>query len=121
MSFPSDDLAMKIQTWRLKELLKWRDYLALLVEAAKEVFGGKAEVYVFGSAVEGKLTVDSDVDVAIVLNEIPKSGLERARLLNKLWRLMESRGVPWWYPFELHLVTKEELSLLRGSKLVKIL
>jgi hypothetical protein len=34
---------------------------------------------------------------------------------------MESRGVPWWYPFELHLITKEELSLLQGSKLVRVL
>jgi predicted nucleotidyltransferase len=62
-------------------LLKWREYLKILVEAVKEVFGENVEVYIFGSAVEGRLTVDSDIDVAIALNEVPRSGLERAKLL----------------------------------------
>ena len=121
MSSPINDIAVEIQAWRLKELLKWRKYIEILVEAVREVFDGDVEVYVFGSAVEGRLTIDSDIDVAIVVREVPKSGLERARLLDKLWRIMESRGVPWWYPFEIHLLTKEELTLLRDSKLVKVL
>jgi len=121
MSSPINDIAVEIQVWRLKELLKWRKYIEILVEAVREVFDGDVEVYVFGSAVEGRLTIDSDIDVAIVVREVPKSGLERARLLDKLWRIMESRGVPWWYPFEIHLLTKEELTLLRDSKLVKVL
>jgi len=121
MSSPINDIAVEIQVWRLKELLKWRKYIEILVEAVREVFDGDVEVYVFGSAVEGRLTIDSDIDVAIVVRKVPKSGLERARLLDKLWRIMESRGVPWWYPFEIHLLTKEELTLLRDSKLVKVL
>jgi predicted nucleotidyltransferase len=121
MSSPINGIAVEIQVWRLKELLKWRKYIEILVEAVREVFDVDVEVYVFGSAVEGRLTIDSDIDVAIVVREVPKSGLERARLLDKLWRIMESRGVPWWYPFEIHLLTKEELTLLRDSKLVKVL
>lgn len=62
-------------------MLKWREYLKILVEAVKEVFGENVEVYIFGSAVEGRLTVDSDIDVAIALNEVPRSGLERAKPL----------------------------------------
>lgn len=120
MSFPRLDLTIKIQACRLRELLKWRVYLNALVESAIEVFGRDVEVYLFGSAVEGRLTVDSDIDVAVVLREVPKKGLERARLVDTLWRGMESRGVPWWYPFEIHLLTKEELTLLKDTKLIRI-
>jgi len=49
-----------------RELLRWRKYLEILVEAVKEVLGEDAEVYIFGSAAENRLTVDSDIDVAIV-------------------------------------------------------
>ena len=119
MSSPSIDKVIELQAWRLRELLKWREYIKILIDAVKEVFGEDVEVYVFGSAVENRLTVDSDIDVAIVLKEIPRSGIERAKLLDRLW--MEARGVPWWYPFEIHLMTKEELSLLREAKFVKVL
>jgi hypothetical protein len=78
-------------------------------------------VYVFGSVVEGKLTVDSDVDIAIILEEPPRASREKSRLLSRLWKVIEEKGVPWWYPFEIHLLTKEELSLLEGAKLVRVL
>ncbi|NAZ12908.1 MAG: hypothetical protein GU359_01990 [Desulfurococcales archaeon] len=115
------DLIIKIQTYRLKELLKWREYLNILVEAVKKVFDEKAEVYVFGSAVEDRLTVESDIDVAIVIEKVPEKSVERIKLLNEIWSYMEERGVPWWYPFEIHLVTRRELMMLRGSRFIKIL
>ena len=121
VSSPSIDRVIELQAWRLRELLKWREYIKILIEAVKEVFGRGAEVYIFGSATENRLTVDSDIDVAIVMKEVPKSGIERAELLDKLWRAMEARGVPWWYPFEIHIMTKEELSLLREAKFIKML
>ena len=120
MSSKNIDLAVRIQASRLRELLKWRKYLRILVESARGVFGNNVEVYVFGSAVEGKLTANSDVDIAIVVEEVPRSGLERARLVDRLWRTMEPNGVPWWYPFEIHLLTREELRLLKGAKLIDI-
>ena len=58
------------------------------------MFGNNIEIYVFGSAVEGRLTVDSDIDVAVVMEEVPRSELERARLVDELWRIIESNGVP---------------------------
>ena len=118
MSSKNADLVVRVQASRLKELLKWREYLKILVESARRAFGNNVGVYVFGSAVEGRLTVDSDVDVAIVVEEVPRSGLVRARLVDELWRIMESNGIPWWYPFEIHLLTKEELKLLKGAKLI---
>lgn len=74
-----------------------------------------------GNTVSGEtLTVDSDIDVAIVLSEVPGSGLERARLVNRILEVAESRGAPRWYPFEIHLVTRDQLSMLE-ARLVKVL
>jgi predicted nucleotidyltransferase len=73
-----------------------------------------------GNTVSGEtLTVDSDIDVVIVLPEVPGSGLERARLVNRILEIAESRGVPRWYPFEVHLVTRDRLSMLE-ARLVKV-
>jgi hypothetical protein len=41
-----------------------------------------AEVYVFGGAAEGRLTVLSDVDVAVVFDRIPG---KRAGVLARIW------------------------------------
>jgi len=116
---PREKLIIEIQTRRLRELLRWRSYLPILVEAVKRVLGEDVEVYVFGSAVEGRLTIDSDIDVAVVVEELPGSASRRVGILNRIWRIMEDNGVPWWYPFEIHLMTREELKLLREVKFVK--
>jgi predicted nucleotidyltransferase len=116
---PREKLIIEIQTRRLRELLRWRSYLPILVEAVKSVLGEDVEVYVFGSAVEGRLTIDSDIDVAVVVEELPGSASRRVGMLNRIWRIMEDNGVPWWYPFEIHLMTREELKLLREVKYVK--
>ena len=116
------DIVIRLQAEKLRELLKWRHYVDIFAKAVKKVFGDKAEVYVFGSAVENKLTVDSDIDILIVLDEVPKSGLERAKLVEEMWRIAEEMGIPWWYPIEAHLATQEELEILKrsGAKLVRI-
>jgi len=114
------DVALRVQVEKLRELLRWRDYLPHLVEAVKRVLGEEARIYLTGSAVENRLTVDSDVDVWVVSRNIPRSALERAKVLDEIWRIMESLGVPWWYPFELLLLTEEELEILDKSKLVRI-
>jgi hypothetical protein len=50
VSSSREDLALEIQVERLSELLRWREYLRILVEAVREVLGD-VDVYVFGSAV----------------------------------------------------------------------
>ena len=97
VSFPREDLAFEIQVERLKELLRWREHLRVLVEAVREVLGD-VDVYVFGSAVEGRLTVDSDIDVAVVLPEVPGSGLGRAGLVNRILEVAESVVFPGGTP-----------------------
>jgi predicted nucleotidyltransferase len=54
-----------------------------------DVFDGDVEVYIFGLVVEDRLTVDSDIDVAVVVREVPRKGIERARLIDSLWKHME--------------------------------
>ena len=99
--------------------MKWRSYLPTLVEAVRRVLGNDVEVYVFGSAIEGKLTVDSDIDIAVVVEELPRGGIGRAEMLERVWKIMESGGVPWWYPFEMHLMTREDLKLLGKTRLIR--
>ncbi|MGC8988006.1 hypothetical protein [Infirmifilum sp.] len=61
------------------------------------------------------MTTDSHIDVAVVVKELPRSSIGRAEILDKVWKIMESRGVPWWYPFEI-LITHEDLKLLGKTK-----
>jgi len=62
---------------RFKSLLKWRDQLPELLEAARSVLPD-AEVYVFGSALRNELTANSDVDILIVSDEA--TGSQRHKL-----------------------------------------
>ena len=119
MSLP-EDAVIKIQAERLRELLKWREYLPHLVDAAKKILGEEVEIYVIGSAVEGRLTVDSDIDIVIIAKEASKPGLRRAQILSETWKEMEKRGVPWWYPFEIHLMTREEFKILEKGKVLRL-
>jgi len=40
-----------------------REYIPHLVEAIKSVLGDRAKTHITGSAIEGRLAVDSDIDV----------------------------------------------------------
>ena len=122
MSLPEEELYLKIKCERLRELLKWRETIPLVLRAIKEVLGEKVLVYLFGSAIEGRLTVDSDIDIAIILDKVPKRGLERARILEEIWRKLELMGVSYWYPLEIHLMTLKEKKLLEkgGAKFIEL-
>ncbi len=117
-----NDLAIRVQTWLLKEILRWREYLPYLVEAIRKVLGNNVEIYVFGSAVENRLTVNSDIDIAVIMEKVPERARDRAKILDEIWRELETRGVPWWYPFEIHLMTRQEMKRLKkgGAKFVRV-
>jgi len=96
-----------------------REYIPHLVEAIKSVLGGRVKAYITGPAMEGRLTVDSDIDVDRD-GGAPRSGLERAKMVDRIWRIMEDRGAPWWHPFEILLMTEDELKILEEPKLLRI-
>jgi len=55
------------------------------------------------------------------MEELPSSGFERAKMVDRIWRIMEDRGVPWWHLFEILLMTGDELEILEEPKLLRIL
>ena len=60
----------------------------------------KGEVIVFGSVVEGKHTMASDIDLLVVLDSIEK----RDEVLMKINEILGE-----FHPFQIHLVTRKEL------------
>ena len=68
-------------------------YAKLVKEAVK------GEVIVFGSVVEGKHTMTSDIDLLVVLDSIER----RDEILMKINEVLGE-----FHPFQIHLVTRKE-------------
>ncbi|MGB9830536.1 MAG: nucleotidyltransferase domain-containing protein [Fervidicoccaceae archaeon] len=84
-------------------------YLKMAYRIVKELDEG-AEIYVFGSLVEGKSLVSSDIDLLIVTSLPPEV------VISKLWE----RGIK--EPFEIHVVDREMFKYyLRKAKNLKML
>ncbi|RLG83243.1 MAG: DNA polymerase III subunit beta [Thermoprotei archaeon] len=98
---------------RLKLLSKWRVVATNVATVIKELYPD-AEIYVFGGAAEDRLTVLSDIDIAVVLEDTPK---DRAGMLAKIWEILEAKGIPQYYPLEIHILSKREFERLRGVKI----
>lgn len=97
---------------RLKMLLRWREVVEKVVEAVHGIYP-EAKIYLFGGAAENRLTVLSDIDVAIVFHKIPGSPGE---ILTKIWEELEKSGVEPHYPLDILVVSEEELARIRGMK-----
>ena len=74
-----------------------------MVKSAKSVLNDP-DIYLFGSAIEGKLVGGSDIDIAIVGN-IPKRQIEKAAIIAEI---NEKASFPLNHPFEYLLLTKKE-------------
>lgn len=98
---------------KLKMLSKWRSVVARAARVIKRAYPN-AEIYLFGGAAENRLTILSDVDLAVVLENIPET---RAELLAEIWKLLEEEGIPLYYPLEIHVLNKKELERLKGPKI----
>ena len=87
------------------EMLKnWRDVAGRIAEVARRIFGD-AEVVVFGSVIKGDLTAVSDIDMLIVLKDMPMGAVKRAELKKAI---EEEAELPLIHAVEIHLVTKKE-------------
>lgn len=119
---PSRDTLKRMQIYALKwlkrslslqnrslekaEMLKdWRDMAGRIAEAARRILGD-VEVVVFGSIVKGGFTAASDIDMLIVLKDMPMGAIKRAELKKAV---EEEAGLPPIHPVEIHLVTKKEV------------
>ncbi len=83
---------------------QWRFWSEAIAKAAYEVLGS-CNVYVFGSAAEGRVTGGSDVDVLIVADSLPGNFRARGELIAKI---EEAANLPLYHPFQIHLATWEE-------------
>ncbi|AEM38994.1 DNA polymerase beta domain protein region [Pyrolobus fumarii 1A] len=90
---------------RLRRLLAWRRYAAIVAEAAREALG-EVEVYVIGGAAEGRLTALSDLDVLLVLPWEPRPE-EHGRISRMVYEKAVEKGLPWDYPLNLHIAGPE--------------
>ncbi len=107
--------------YHLEHLRNWRLAANLIAKVAKDI-RDNVEVYVIGGAAEGRLTILSDIDVLICINE-PISEKEIAELRKRiLIKAMDEYGLPWDYPVELHIHTKCECERLlkRLKKFIKV-
>jgi len=87
------------------EILKnWKRYVNEVARAAESLLKN-CEVYSFGSAVRGKLTAASDIDVLIIAEDLPQNLMERAKVKGEIERLA---NLPPYHPIQIHLITRNE-------------
>ncbi len=84
-------------------------YAEKIKKAAIEVLGN-AEIFVFGSVVEGKATMASDIDLMIVSNQRPRLITERAK---KIVEILKKAEIDLFAPFEIHLINEREFEWYR--------
>ncbi|MCS7144743.1 MAG: nucleotidyltransferase domain-containing protein [Archaeoglobaceae archaeon] len=82
---------------------KYMEYAKKIKEIAIELLGN-ADVFLFGSVVEGKATMASDIDVLIVSKNTPKRILDRSKIVAEILKRIDV-----FAPFEIHLIREEEL------------
>ncbi len=90
---------------------RMRRVAAKAIARAARDLDPNAKVYLVGSTVEGTSTVYSDVDVLVCLGNVsPENvGIVKRRILV---RAMDSYGLPWDYPIELHVIGFSECEKL---------
>ena len=93
---------------RLRLIRDWREVVEKAVGAILRVCPA-SQVYLFGGAAEDRLTVCSDVDLAVV------PGREGCSLA-AIWEELERADVPSYYPLEIVVLGLGELERLRGAK-----
>jgi len=99
-------LLIELGKRRAEMIEAYRKFLPKIAEAIREVLGSNARVYLFGSVVEGKTVASSDVDVMIIADVA--GNLKRAELLAEI---EERAELPFFHPFEFHLMNDEEFEV----------
>ena len=102
---------METSAKRAKLVSEWRLWVFRIARVVKEVIPD-VEVYVVGSVARGDSVGGSDVDILIVSEYAPKKPMEIA----KLKAFIEERlDLPYYHPFEIHILRPEEAKQLIES------
>jgi len=94
--------------------------IPILTDSVRDVFESSlVSLALFGSVARGDYKLDSDIDIFITIEDMPKSRSERSHLiLNKLIPLYKERGERL-YPDavipELHSVLRDKAQVLEGG------
>lgn len=97
-------MVLEVRLERLKLLRDWRVWATKIAAEFRRIMSD-AEVYVFGSVVEGSAHGGSDVDILVVSEQTPKRLGERSKIIADV----ESKlNLPLHHPFEIHLVNPGE-------------
>ena len=106
--------------YHLEHLRRWREAVEAIAKAVRDL-GIKAELYVIGGVAESRLTILSDIDVLLCLEEELGPGDLWALRRKVLGVAMDKYGLPMDYPVELHIQDKETCSkTLRHGKAVRV-
>ncbi len=99
---------------RLLLLREWRRIVHNIVKAVKKLYP-EAEVYLIGGVAENRITIESDIDIAIVF----KSDLSKDSIVDILTRIWEAIDdiVPMYYPLEIHVLNINEFMKLKGREI----
>jgi predicted nucleotidyltransferase len=94
--------------------------IPILSNCVKEVFENSlVSLALFGSVARGDYKLDSDIDIFITIEDMPKSRSERSHLiLNKLIPLYKERGERLYIDVilpELHTVLRDKAQVLEGG------
>ena len=99
------------ETTPLSRLIGWKRYVKIVSEAVRKVIP-EARVYLTGGAAESRLTIESDIDLLVVLpREIDFR--EAVELRAKILEEAEKLTLPPHAPVELHLISNRELGEYR--------
>ena len=94
----------KIGKERYKIIKNHQQYLEPIKNACLELLPN-AKVFLFGSALSGKLVAASDIDILIVSKKHFNTQLERAEIVIGI---EDKVGLPFVHPFEFHLMSISE-------------
>jgi len=93
---------------RIETYKNLKHYLRIILDSIREL-DNLAEIYLFGSVVEGTYTYSSDIDVLVITNSKPEE------VISTLW----SKGVET--PFEIHVINKNVLNRYeKRSRIIRL-
>lgn len=99
---------------RLLLLREWRRIVYSVASVVKKLYP-EAELYLIGGVAENRITIDSDIDIAVVFKSKLNEN-DRVNILMHIWEAIENT-VPMYYPLEIHIFNLNEFVRLKGRKI----
>ncbi len=98
-------------------LKNWKKHATIIAKACKETLGEKClQVYVVGGAAENRLTVLSDIDIVITVND---NSLKTIETILAIKRKAREIGLPDEAPIDLKILTPNEFNKLVNKGIYK--